>query len=457
MQANPSSEAETAASPRHRVVVVGGGFAGLETVKGLRRSPVDVTLVDRNNYHLFQPLSYQVATGALSAEDIAEPLRKIFRRDRHVHVLMGEVTAFDLEQRVVVLEPALRRTDTQTIPFDTLVVAGGSEYSYFGHDEWRPQALEVKSLGGALQVRARILGAFEAAELESDPETRASLLTFVVVGAGPTGVEMAGQIAELARDALASDFRAIEAGAARVLLVEMDDRVLPAFPPSLSKRATESLRSLGVTPMTGHAVVSVDAEYVDVQSRSETAERIPARTVIWAAGVKASRLAGLLADASEREVDRAGRVTVESDLTLPGWPMVIALGDMVRVRSSRTGTAETLPGLAPVAMQEGRYAGRLIHERLAGHPTQPFRYRDKGNLATIGRARAVADIRGLRIGGLMAWLLWLVVHIFYLIGFENRAVVLVRWTYTFVTRNRGARLIAEAADEPSTVAGAPSA
>jgi NADH dehydrogenase len=439
------------------VVVVGGGFAGLETVKALRRAPVDVTLIDRNNYHLFQPLSYQVATGALSPEDIAEPLRKIFRRARNVRVLMGEVTGFDLERRAVILQQEIDSAQIQRVPFDTAVIAGGSQYSYFGHDEWRPLALEVKSLGSALQVRTRILGAFEDAELESDPDQRAALLTFVVVGAGPTGVEMAGQIGELARDTLAGDFRSLDLDMVRVVIVELDERVLPSFPPTLSKRAAHALESLGVTPMTGHAVVRVEADHVEIRGRDETTEHIPARTVIWAAGVKASPLAGLLADASGGEVDRAGRLTVEADLTLPGFSAVLAVGDMVRVRSARTGTAEALPGVAPVAMQEGRYVGRLITDRLAGRSTSPFRYVDKGNLATIGRARAVADLRGIRISGFPAWVMWLVVHIFYLVGFESRAVVLLRWSYTFFTRNRGARLITEPVEVSGGVARAPSA
>jgi NADH:ubiquinone reductase (H+-translocating) len=425
----------------HQVVVVGGGFGGLEAVKALRRAPVEVTLVDRHNYHLFQPLTYQVATGALSPDEIAEPLRKVFRGDRHVRVVMGEVASLDLDGRLVVLEPEIDGLEPQTLPYDTLVVAGGSSASYFGHDDWRPLALEVKSLDSALEVRSRILGAFEAAELEPTSEARASWLTFVVIGAGPTGVEMAGQIAELARDTLARDFRAVDPGAGRVLLVEMADRVLASFQPVLSQRATRSLQELGVTPLLGHTVVGIDPKGVEIRRSDGVAERIEARTVIWAAGVAASPLARALAVASGADVDRAGRVAVESDLTLPGHPQVLALGDMARVRNARTGVVEALPGLAPVAMQEGRYAGRLVRDRLAGRSTPAFRYRDKGNLATIGRARAVAELRGLRVSGFPAWVIWLLVHIYYLIGFENRAVVLVRWAYYFVTRGRGARII----------------
>jgi NADH dehydrogenase len=439
------------ALPHYRVVVIGGGFGGLETVKALRRAPVDITLVDRNNYHLFQPLTYQVATAALSPDEIAEPLRTIFRRDRNVRVLLGEVTEIDVERRTVVLQPSADDLEPQTLPYDALVVAGGSTYSYFGHDEWRPLALEVKSLASALRVRARILRAFESAELEPDPEARAAWLTFVVVGAGPTGVEMAGQIAELARDSLPEDFRAIDPRVGRVLLVETTDRVLPTFPPSLSTQAARSLQEIGVTPLTGHIVVGIDPDGVEIQSPDGSSQRVAARTVLWAAGVSACPLARALADASGAEIDRGGRVTVEPDLTLRGRPEVMAIGDMVRVRDPHTGQAQTLPGLAPVAMQQGRYAGRAIRTRLAGGATPPFHYVDKGNLATIGRARAVADLRRIRVGGFPAWVLWLAVHLIYLIGFENRAVVTFRWAYSFVTRNRGARLITEA-PEPSAVA-----
>jgi NADH:ubiquinone reductase (H+-translocating) len=426
------------------VVVVGGGFGGLETAKALRGVPVEVTLIDRNNYHLFQPLTYQVATGALSPDEVAEPLRTIFRNDASVAVVMGEVTDVDTEQRHVELRPRAGDPEPRTIEYDTLVVAGGSAYSYFGHEEWRPWASEVKSLDSALEVRGRILEAFEAAELVESDEARSSWLAFVVVGGGPTGVEMAGQIAELARDTLPGDFRAIDPRGGRVLLVEAADRVLPAFPPQLSKRAARSLENLGVIPLAGHAVVGVDPGGVDVRSPDGDTERIATRTVVWAAGVAASPLAGRLAEACGAEVDRAGRVTVEPDLSLPGHPEILAVGDMVRVRNPHTGQVDTLPGLAPVAMQQGRYAGRRIRERLAGTTTPPFQYFDKGSLATIGRARAVADVRGLRLSGFPAWFIWLVVHIYYLIGFENRIVVLVRWAYYFFTHGRGGRVIIRA-------------
>jgi NADH dehydrogenase len=432
---------------RHRVVVVGGGFGGLQAALRLRRAPVDLTLIDRRNFHLFQPLTYQVATGALSPGEIAYPLRAIFKRHRNVRVLMAQVTAFDLEARQVLLEPVAGVPAPASVAYDTLIVAGGSSYSYFGHDDWRPVAPEVKSLESALAVRQRILSAFEAAEMDPDPERRTGWLTFVVVGAGPTGVEMAGQIGEIARDTLRRDFRAIDPRDGRILLVETADRVLTSFPPSLSAKAARALEQLGVTPLVGHTVTGIDQQAVTVETADGTAERIPARTVIWAAGVRASGLGATLAQLTGAEVDAAGRVTVEPDLTLPGHPEAFALGDMVRLRQ-QDGTTVLLPGVAPVAMQQGRYAAKVVRSRLRGRQSPPFRYRDKGNLATIGRARAVADLKRLRLSGLLAWLAWLVVHLWYLIGFQNRLLVLIRWSFSFVTRDRGARLITGEAIEP---------
>jgi NADH:ubiquinone reductase (H+-translocating) len=421
------------------VVVVGGGFGGLQAVSKLRRLPVEVTLVDRRNFHLFQPLTYQVATGALSPGEIAYPLRAIFKRDRNVQVLMADVEEFDLQARELQLGSAEAVPAPATIAYDTLIVSGGSRYSYFGHDEWSDYAAEVKSLESALTVRNRLLSAFEAAEWESDPERRAAWLTFVVVGAGPTGVEMAGQIGELARDTLRADFRSIDPRKARILLVEAADRVLTTFPPSLSGKAARALQKLGVTVLTQRTVVGVDTDGVAIEAGGET-ERIPSRTVIWAAGVTASGLARKLAELTGAETDRAGRVTVEPDLTLPGHQEVFALGDMVRVRDAAGGST-VLPGVAPVAMQQGRYAARVVRDRLRSRPTPTFRYRDKGNLATIGRGAAVADIKGLKLSGHLAWITWLVVHLWYLIGFQNRLLVLVRWTTSFFTHGRGARLI----------------
>jgi NADH dehydrogenase len=426
------------------VVVVGGGFGGLQAATHLDRAPVDLTLVDRRNFHLFQPLTYQVATGALSPGEVCYPLRAIFKRRRNVRVLMAEVRGFDLDKREVSLEPVAGDSGQTSVGYDTLIVAGGSQYSYFGHDEWEAVAPEVKSLESALAVRGRILRAFEAAETETDPERRRGWLTFAVVGAGPTGVEMAGQIAELARDTMARDFRAIDPREGRVLLVEAVDRVLTSFPPSLSRKAVRSLERLGVTPMLQRTVVGIDEDAVTVEAPDGSTERIPARTVIWAAGVTASALAARLSELTGAELDRAGRVSVEPDLTLPGHPEVFALGDMVVVRGE-DGTPLELPGVAPVAMQQGRYAARVVRARLRGRSTGPFRYRDKGNLATIGRARAVADLHVVRLSGFFAWVTWLVVHLWYLIGFQNRLFVLIRWLFSFVTRGRGARLITQQA------------
>ena len=431
----------------HRVVIVGGGFGGLQTALGLRRAPVEITLVDRRNFHLFQPLTYQVATGALSPGEVAYPLRAVFKRNRNVRVLLAEVARFDLERREVVLAPVGGLPAPEPVPYDTLIVGGGSRYSYFGHDEWSAHAAEVKSLESALIVRGRLLAAFEAAEIERDPERRAEWLTFVVVGAGPTGVEMAGQIAELARDTLRRDFRAADPGSGRILLVEAADRVLTSFPPSLSAKAERSLRKLGVTPVLGSTVVDVEEGGVTIEGADGERQRLPARTVVWAAGVTASGLASALAELTGAEQDRAGRVTVEADLTLPGHPEVLAIGDMVRVRG-RDGAAVTLPGVAPVAMQQGRYAAKAVRARLEGRTAPPFRYLDKGNLATIGRAAAVADVKGIKLSGLVAWLTWLVVHLFYLVGFQNRLLVFIRWSVSFATRGRGARLISDLGTQP---------
>jgi NADH dehydrogenase len=434
---NPSG---VAGNGSHRVVVVGGGFGGLQAALKLRAAPVEVTLIDRRNFHLFQPLTYQVATGALSAAEVAYPLRRIFRGNPNVRVLMANVTGFDLQARRVRLAPSSGAVPPPDIPYDSLIVAGGSRYSYFGHDAWAAAAPEVKTPESALAMRRRLLTAFEAAEAEPDPAKRAIWLTFVVVGGGPTGVEMAGQIAELARNTLPGDFRAIDPRVGRVLLIDMADRVLTDFPPSLSKKAASALEELGVTPLLRQAVVDIDKEGVTIESPDHSRERIPARTIVWAAGVTASDLAGTLGGLAGADVDRAGRVLVEPDLSLRGHPEVFAVGDMVRVRGA-DGNPVTYPGVAPVAMQEGRHAARVIIDRLRGQPGRPFRYVNKGNLATIGRAHAVADLRGLRLSGLLAWLAWLFVHIWYLIGFQNRVVVLIRWSASFVTHGRGARII----------------
>jgi NADH dehydrogenase len=419
----------------HRVVIVGGGFGGLQAALHLKSADVEITLVDRRNFHLFQPLAYQVATGALAAGEVCYPLRAIFRGEDRVRVMLAEATGFDLDARTVQLRTA---AGDETLPYDTLIVGGGSKYNYFGHPEWQDHAAELKSLEGALHIRAQILRAFEAAELAETDAERERQLTFVVVGAGPTGVEMAGQIAEIARDTR-RDFRNIDTGDTKVLLVEAGDRVLAAFPERLSARAKKSLESLGVTPRLNAMVTNIDADGVSVGD-----EHIGSATVIWAAGVLAAGVSSKLAEVSGAETDRVGRLLVEPDLTLPGHPEVLAIGDMVQIRDEKP-----LPGVAPVAMQMGRYAAKLIRGRLAGKDVGPFKYKDKGNLATIGRARAVAELPPhIRVSGFPAWALWLGIHLWYLVGFQNRLLVFIRWGFSFLTHGRGTRLITGESNMP---------
>jgi NADH dehydrogenase len=419
----------------HRVVIVGGGFGGLYAARALARAPVELTLVDRRNYHLFQPLLYQVATGGLSAAEIASPLRHVLSRNRNTRVWLAEVTDIDVEGRKLILaEPA---DAGRELAYDTLVLAAGAGNFYFGHDEWKQAAPGLKSIDDATEIRSRILRAFEAAELEADPEKRRAWLTFVLIGGGPTGVELAGALGEIANDTLKHDFRNINPAEAQILLLEGSDRILAAFPAELSHAAEQSLTGMGVQTRTKALATEVDETGVTVRIDGAT-QRIPSHTVLWAAGVAPSGVGGMLKKRVGVELDRAGRVVVGPDLSVPGHPEILVIGDMACFCSDG---GKPLPGVAPVAMQQGRYVAKLIVKRLRGEAVEPFRYWDKGNLATIGRKSAVADFGWIRVSGTFAWLTWLFVHLMYLVGFQNRLVVFVRWTYSYITRNRGARLI----------------
>ncbi|MBV9231139.1 MAG: NAD(P)/FAD-dependent oxidoreductase [Chloroflexi bacterium] len=406
-----------------RVVIVGAGFGGIRAAHALRNAPIEVTVIDRNNHHLFQPLLYQVATAALSPADISAPIRHILRKQKNTTVIMAEVTGVDLQQQRVL-------TNEHSIPYDYLVIATGARHSYFGHDEWEPFAPGLKTIVDATSLRRRILLAFEAAEVEPDPERQRALLTFVLVGAGPTGVEMAGAIAELAHSALTSDFRHIDPKMARIILVEAAPRMLLAFPDALAKKARLALNHLGVEVRTGAPVESIDSEGVVIAGK-----HLPAKTVIWTAGVAASPAGQWLG----AEVDRAGRVKVNDDLTFSGYSNVFIIGDT----ASFIQDGKPLPGVAPVAMQEGHYVASLITQRVTGKGSAPdsFRYHDKGNLATVGRSFGIADLGRFRLTGFVGWVFWLAVHIFFLIGFRNRFLVMFQWAWSYLTFQRGARLI----------------
>ena len=426
------TDAGPARDALHRVVIVGGGFGGLYAARRLNGAPVEVTLVDRRNFHLFQPLLYQVATGALSPGEIAQPLRSILRRQARTSVILGEATGLDVARREVLL------SDGGPIPYDTLVVSTGARHAYFGHDAWAPFAPGLKTVEDAIEIRRRILIAFEAAEREADAAVREAWMTFVIVGAGPTGVELAGAIGEIAHDTLRRDFRSIHPEDARIVLVELADRILATFPEGLARKAVRSLERLGVAVRTSTTVVGIDEAGVAARV-GDREERIPTRTVLWAAGVQATSFGRELAKAAGVEADRAGRITVADDLTLPDHPEIFVVGDLAVMRWKG---GREVPGVAQGAIQSGRQAARNIRARLDGRATEPFRYKDKGNLATIGRGKAIADLgRFRRFSGFPAWVLWLGVHILYLIGFANRLVVLVRWAWSFVTHGRSTRLI----------------
>jgi NADH dehydrogenase len=406
-----------------RVVIVGGGFAGLNAAKGLGSAAgVDVTLLDKHNHHLFQPLLYQVAMAGLSPADIAAPIRSLLAQDRNIHVLLGEVQTLDLGQRVV-------RADIGDFPYDYVILSCGAAHSYFGHDDWEEFAPGLKTLEQATEIRRRVLTAFENAERASDPEERRRYLTFAIVGGGPTGVELAGAIGEMSRYTLAKDFRAINAESARVILIEAGPRILPMFSEPQAERAVRDLENLGVQVWTSSKVTSIDATGLQAG-----AERLQAATVLWAAGVKASPIAAR----AGLKVDGQGRVFVNPDLSVEGHPEVFVAGDQALFIHQ---TGKPLPGTAPVAMQQGRYLARTILAELQGDPRRPFQFVDKGQMATIGRSKAILEMGRLRLSGFPAWLMWLAVHIYYLTGFRNRLLVVLQWAWSYLTFGRGARLI----------------
>jgi NADH dehydrogenase len=404
------------------VVIVGGGFAGLYAARGLARADVRITLIDRHNYHLFQPLLYQVAMAALNPSDIAAPIRSILSRQKNTNVVLAEATAVDVERKVVTLADG-------EVAYDYLVLATGATHSYFGHPEWERQAPGLKSIDDALEIRRRVLRAFEQAERETDPARQEAWLTFVVVGAGPTGVELAGALSEIARQTMLRDFRRIDPSRARVVLLEGRERVLPPYPPDLSAKAEKQLRELGVEVLTNKVVTAVTDDGVSMGD-----EQIATKTVLWGAGVQASPLGRSLGV----PLDRAGRVLVEPDLSIPGHPEVFVLGDLAAAKQH---DGSFVPGVAPAAIQEGQHMAVNIARLVNDEPAVRFRYRDKGSLATIGRAAAVADFGRIRFGGFFAWMAWLVIHIFFLIGFRNRFLVITQWAWAYLTYQRGARLI----------------
>ncbi len=419
----------------HRVVIVGGGFGGLNAAQRLRKCRhLQVTLVDRRNFHLFQPLLYQVATGGLSPANIAAPLRAVLRHQRNAEVLLAEVVNIDLAGRKLLFHSG----HPEPLSFDTLIVAAGSTFNYFGHDHWQHIAPGLKSIEDALTIRTRVLKSFEAAELESDEDRRRQLMTFVIVGGGPTGVELAGAIAEVAFRTLKQEFRHIDTADTRIVLVEATPTILGMFPADLREKALEQLTRFGVEVRTGVMVTEIEPQRVLLTTNEHGHEAIYADTILWTAGVKASPLAEILARESGVELDRSGRVPVEADCSLKNHPNVFAIGDL----ASYTQDGKPLPALAPVAMQQGRYVAELVCHRVSGSRLpSPFHYRDKGTMATIGRSAAVADLGWIKLSGFLAWITWLVVHILFLVQFQNRVMVMFQWAFSYFTRGRAARLI----------------
>lgn len=420
----------------HHVVIVGGGFGGLYAAKALGRAPVRVTLIDKRNFHLFQPLLYQVATGTVSPADISSPLRLVLKQQKNVQVILDEVTDINPDAKTVHLKDG-------DLHYDSLIVATGVSHHYFGNDQWATHAPGLKTVEDALEIRRRIFSAFEAAEKESDPVKRRAWLTFVIVGGGPTGVELAGAIAEIAHSALKQDFRTIDTTQTQILLIEGLDRILPPYPPELSAKAQKSLEKLGVTVQTQSMVTAVESDCVKIR-QGEMALTLETRTVLWAAGVKASSMGEVLRDRAGAALDRAGRVMVEPDLSVAQYPDIFVIGDLAHYAHQgdpRERTHRPLPGIAPVAMQQGQYMAKLIPTRLAGQTTRNFQYLDLGKLAVIGQNAAVVDLGIIQFSGFIAWLIWVFAHIYYLIEFDNKLVVMFQWGWNYFTRGRGARLI----------------
>lgn len=421
---------------KHHVVIIGGGFGGLWAAKSLKKAPVRVTLIDRRNFHLFQPLLYQVATGGLSPGDIASPLRGVLGRQKNTDVILGEVIDIKPGNNTVILKD-------RSIDYDSLIVAAGSENSFFGHDEWENYSCGLKGIEDALTIRGRIYAAFENAENETDPDRRKRLLTFLIVGGGPTGVELAGAVGEIANITLKGDFRTVDPSHARIILIEGGNFILPTYPEKLSIAAEKSLNKLGVEVITGAMVSGMDDTGVKFVKDGRQVH-LESETVMWAAGVKPSRMGKILVGENPGLLDKSGKIMVEPDLSLKGYPNLFVIGDLANF-SHQTG--EPLPGVAPVALSQGRYIAKAIVERLKGKDPKPYHYFNKGNLAVIGRAAAVADFGWMRVSGYPAWLLWLFVHLMYLVEFDNRILVFIQWAWNYFTRNRGARLITYRLDQ----------
>ncbi len=413
------------------VVIVGGGFGGLYAAKSLRNAPVKVTLIDKRNFHLFQPLLYQVATGSLSPADIASPLRVVLSKQKNTQVLLDKVIDIDTEANKVLVQ------DGEDITYDKLIIATGGSHHYFGNDQWAEDAPGLKTVEDALEIRRRIFTAFEEAEKEPDLEKRKALLTFVVVGGGPTGVEMAGAIAEIAHKSVVEDFRDIDTTQARILLFEGMDRILPPYPEECSAKARASLEKLGVEIKTKTLVTDISNNTVTFRE-GDKADTIPANTILWAAGVKASFMGKVLAESTGAELDRAGRVIVEPDLSIKDHPNIFVIGDLAHYAHQGE---RPLPGVAPVAMQEGEYVAKLIKKQCQGQSLKPFKYFDLGSMAVIGQNKAVANLGFAQFSGFMAWFIWVVAHIYYLVEFDNKLVVMIQWAWNYVTLGRGARLI----------------